>query len=323
MPTLHVRCGSDIRLVLAEARLEGDFLEYSDPVCQGPTPSGLPEAEFREVRARFIADNYGLSIGEARRRLEREASGLAAAGDYERIVLWFEHDLYDQTVLARLLDHFAARPELHSRLWLVCIDGFPGVARFRGLGDLTPAQLAAAGDGAVPVTAPMLDSGRRAWAAFTADDPSSLASLVREGTPALPLMGVALRRHLQEFPWVGTGLSLTERLILEAVAAGCDTPGRAFGHLQDAEVTPWLGDLMLWPIVARLGEGAFPALSPFAGPREPVRLTDTGRALLAGESDWVALNGLDRWVGGVRLEGRRAHWRYDQKADVLIVLESD
>src|SRR5690606_24610061 len=96
MPTLHVRCGSDIRLVLAEARLEGDFLEFSDPVCQGPTPSGLPEAEFREARARFIADNYGLSIGEARRRLEREASGLAAAGDYERIVLWFEHDLYDQ-----------------------------------------------------------------------------------------------------------------------------------------------------------------------------------------------------------------------------------
>ena len=318
MSILHVRCGSDIRSALIEAGLEGDFLEYSDPVCQGPAPSGLPESEFREVRARFIAEDYGLSLVEGRRRLEREASGLASAGSHHCIILWFEHDLYDQTVLARLLDHFAARPELHERLRLVCSDGFSGVARFRGLGDLTPAHIAAAGEGAVPVTARMLDAGRRAWAAFTADAPSSLASLVREGMPALPLMGPALCRHLQEFPWVGTGLSLTERLILEAFAAGCDTPGRAFAHLQEVEAAPWLGDLMLWPIIARLGHGASPALSPFNGPHEPVRLSRTGEALLAGEGDWIALNGLNRWVGGVHLEGGQARWRYDPDADSLI-----
>jgi hypothetical protein len=31
-------------------------------------------------------------------------------------------------------------------------------------------------------------------------------------------------------------------------------------------------------------------------------LTETGRRLLAGEVDWVEINGLDRWVGGIHLK---------------------
>src|SRR5690606_35105684 len=39
-PTLHLRCGSDIRTTLRLAGFAGDFLEVSDPVCQGPVPEG-------------------------------------------------------------------------------------------------------------------------------------------------------------------------------------------------------------------------------------------------------------------------------------------
>ena len=36
--TLHIRCGSDIRQTLTKAGFVGDFLEYSDPICEGPVP---------------------------------------------------------------------------------------------------------------------------------------------------------------------------------------------------------------------------------------------------------------------------------------------
>ena len=36
MTTLHIRCGSDIKSTLREAGFTGDFLEYSDALCQGP-----------------------------------------------------------------------------------------------------------------------------------------------------------------------------------------------------------------------------------------------------------------------------------------------
>ncbi|OOY42979.1 hypothetical protein BOV92_12370, partial [Solemya velum gill symbiont] len=36
-----------------------------------------------------------------------------------------------------------------------------------------------------------------------------------------------------------------------------------------------------------------------------VTLSDTGRQLLADEVDWVELNGIDRWVGGIHLDSQK------------------
>jgi hypothetical protein len=46
------------------------------------------------------------------------------AGDYERVVLWMEHDSWDQLVLGRLLAHYAngKRPRV---LELIAADEFP------------------------------------------------------------------------------------------------------------------------------------------------------------------------------------------------------
>jgi hypothetical protein len=66
---------------------------------------------------------------------------VVASGEDE-IALWFEHDLYDQLQLLQLLDWFAARPP-QEKLSLLCIGAHPEMANFSGLGQLTPAQLAA------------------------------------------------------------------------------------------------------------------------------------------------------------------------------------
>lgn len=315
--TLHIRCGSDIREGLAAGGVEGAFLEYSDPVCQGPVPAGLSAEAFLELRAAFLSREYGLAASDARRRLRSEAEGLEQAGNYDRVLLWFEHDLYDQIILARLLHGFCGRPDLRGRIFLICIDRFHhregfGIQRFVGLGQLTPQQLATLPETAVAITRELLDAGRVAWEAVTAPDPTGLDGLVRGASFPLPFMPAAIQRHLQEFPGTDRGLALTERLALEAFASGCATPAQAFGQVYRTEAAPWLGDLMFWPVVARLGRGPAPAVTPYADPHSPVRLTDVGRALLGGEADWVRLNGIDRWVGGVRLVGTDAAWRYDQ-----------
>ena len=74
---VHVRCGSDIRDGLRAAGIPGDFVEAADPVCQGPVPGGLAEAELRRVRARFMAAaGSGGTQRELLARLEREAAAL-------------------------------------------------------------------------------------------------------------------------------------------------------------------------------------------------------------------------------------------------------
>ena len=47
-------------------------------------------------------------------------------------------------------------------------------------------------------------------------------------------------------------------------------------------------------------------------------LTDAGRRVLDGAADHVALNGIDRWIGGVHLVGRDVPWRWDEGVEAIV-----
>jgi len=40
--------------------------------------------------------------------------------------------------------------------------------------------------------------------------------------------------------------------------------------------------------------------------------------VLAGEADHVALNGVDRWIGGVHLAGPDSPWRWDEGTEGIV-----
>lgn len=318
MTIAHVRCGSDIRDGLAAAQIGGDFIEYSDPVCQGPVPDDRDEADLMDLRAAFLSAAYDAGTVDAcRARLAAERAAIDGLDSYAAVFLWFEHDIYDQSVLIRLFDIVADRPDLAARLLLIAVDRFPGIDRFTGLGQLTPGQLATLPERAEPVTAAQTDLGRRAWAAFRAADPMGLWDLCERGTPDLPLLAGALRRHLMDLPWSADGLSLTERLALRAVAEGAETPGKIFARLcRELEPQHFLGDAMFWPILRTLADSTTPALAPFDSWESPVSLTGFGRDLLAGKADWCAANGIDRWLGGVHLQGTAPPWRWNGETEM-------
>ena len=74
----------------------------------------------------------------------------------------------------------------------------------------------------------MLEAAADAWAAFQAPEPTALAEWAARDTAGLPFLAPALRRLLEELPAPADGLSGTERLALQAVAAGARTPPAAF-----------------------------------------------------------------------------------------------
>lgn len=313
--TVHLRCGDDIRAALTEAGFVGRFVQFADPVCQGPVPEGR---DLLGVRATFLAEAYGLDPVKARRRLDAEDAALTdAVHAAERVVLWFEHDTYDQLVLARVLARFAEGPAPRV-LELICIDRFPGIARFRGLGQLSPGNLQTLWSRRRPVSPGQLSLGTRVWRALRAPSPLPLHVLACGGTPALPLMAPALVRHLAELPWTRDGLSLTQRLMLQALEGGPATVGDLFKRYDAMEPMPYLGDVMALTVVRDLAEAEEPAIGfmpdSAAGARpfeRRVCLTTTGRALLAGRTDWLSCGPQERWVGGVRVAADTAVWRWD------------
>ncbi|MCW2248458.1 hypothetical protein M2352_004118 [Azospirillum fermentarium] len=318
--TLHIRCGSDIRERLRDAGLAGDFLEYANPFCQGPVTDG---PDFLDRRAAFLAVSYGpalgLSAADLRTRLEREEAGLAAANTYDRVVLWFEHDGYDQLILARCLERFAVLgpPPV---LEMVSLNHFPGSTRFIGLGQLPPEALRLLW--AKRRVVPWADCrvGQGVWQALTVPDPDGLAARLRQGFGGLPYMAAAVRRHLQELPGTGDGLGLTQRLILTALAERDRTVGDVWRVLmRKTDPLPFLTDLMLWECVGGLLDAADPAVTADTAPwpNRRLALTGTGRDVLAGRRDWLSCGPAERWVGGTAIRPGAPMWRWDDAADAI------
>jgi hypothetical protein len=240
---------------------------------------------------------------------------LAAALGAQRVVLWFEHDLYDQLQLLQVLSFAGEELVGSERLALVVVDRVPGRSRFHGLGELEPHELAALWPRRRPLTAADLAAARRGWSAFTAADPRGLQDAARASGPGLPLLPAALARLLEEYPGARDGLSRTERQILAAAGAGPATRAELFLRSQAPEEAPFSGDRQVFDKVDALAAGPHPLLALVGDGR--VRLTEEGERVLAGERDAIALRGIDRWIGGVHL-GRGRLWRWDDRRRALV-----
>lgn len=314
--TLHIRCGDDIRDKLVEAGVAGDYLSFADPAWLGPPPASNA---WIAGRATLIAEHTGLPLQKVRAELGDAYWRLARApSEYQHIVLWFEHDLYDQANLVRILAGFAGRKKL-PRLELISIDRLAGVKRFIGLGQLSPVQLASLWPRRKPVGRRQLALGAKAWAALRVPTPEPLQDLLKAGTRDLPFLKAALQRHLQELPWTIDGLSLAERGALVALAKGPLTVAEVFDEAQiKRDPQPFMGDLFFWSLLRDLIDAPRPPIAVSAATRRAIwrkrvlRLTPIGKALLAGKADWQALRPLPRWVGGIPVGHGAPEWRWNQ-----------
>jgi hypothetical protein len=320
--TLHIRCGDDIRDKLAAAGIEGDYLSFADPAWLGPPPASNA---WISGRAALIAERTGLSrqkiradLGDAYWRLAR------APGEYERIVLWFEHDLYDQAALARVLAGFAPRKKL-PRLELISVDRFRGIKRFIGLGQLSPTQLASLWPRRKRVSRRQITLGAKAWAALRAPTPEPLEALCKGDLRALPFLKAALQRQLQELPWMGDGLSLTERNALKTLAKGPRSAAEVFAEAQTRrDPQPFMGDLFFWSVLRDLLEAPRPPIAVSVATRRAawhkrvLRLIPTGKALLAGKLDWQETGPHERWVGGVAVAHNAPAWRWNPRTARIV-----
>lgn len=311
MRTLHVTNGDAAAEGLRQADLGGAVLPWRDVLHEGPVPADLAPEALNEVRAGYIAARGWAEMDAVRRSFAERDAVIAQAGEKERIVLWFEHDLYDQLQLLQVLDRLSGLELGDTALELVMIDHHPAVDRFFGLGQLAREHLQELFAERRPVTAEQIELARAVWDAFRAFSPVGLRNLARDN-PALAFLGAAVRRHIEQYPSADNGLGRTEQQALEALADGPRRACDLFAAQYEQEESPFLGDSVFWHYIARLAGGESPALTieaaePFSDSR--LTLTAAGERVMGGEADYIELNGIDRWYGGVHLEGRSVPWR--------------
>ncbi|MCP3775257.1 sigma-70 family RNA polymerase sigma factor [Paenibacillus sp. MZ04-78.2] len=329
---LHIVNGDVVAEKLRQGVVQGDILVWRELYPEGPVFTDSMAGANRSVRARYLEQSMGIPSAEFTRSSEEQEKVRADFRNYEEIVLWFEHDLFDQTMLCCLLHWFAQQSLGATKLSLLCIGAFPGIELFRGLGQLSVNQMATLSGTWQTVGKEQLELGKTVWEAYCAPEPDKLVELLEEGdTSALPYVQDAFRLHLSRFPSTRNGLGIVEQTTLEMVRGGMTSPLDLFDHIGNKLHGLGMGDIQYWHRLAKLSQGPHPllkleGLDAFPGykdsasslRRSTVALTEAGRKVLDGEEDWIALNGTDEWYGGVHLQGRSIPWRWDASQNSLV-----
>jgi hypothetical protein len=313
---LHIVNGDSVGNKLKQGLAEGDVLVWREVYTHGPVFTIPAEPTNRAYRAHYLEETLGIPQSEYIDSSNKQETLLADFHKYEEVVMWFEHDLFDQTMLSYFLHWFSEQPYLNTKLSLLCIGEFPGIELFRGLGQLNLEQLETLRGTWKPVGSKELELGNKFWKAYTSPNPELLKQLLDSDTSDLPFAHAAFEAHLSRFPSAVNGVGIVEQTTLEMVEAGINTPFELFDNVGNKLHALGMGDLEYWHVLRRMcrnpfpllyiqGEEAIPAYNePFGSFRNcGIVLTKLGREVMNGEVNWRERQGINEWYGGVHLQG--------------------
>jgi hypothetical protein len=336
MTVLHIVNGDSVKLKLEALAPCENILVWRESLYEGPILLDLASEKALQMRANYFKDKMGLPEIEFRRHNEEQYKTIMEHAAYDKIILWFEFDLFDQTMLIYLLDWFSKYKAPQTKLELVCIGEFPGIELFLGLGQLTIVQFATLKDKWQEVTPEQLHLASKAWQVYASSDPTEIEKFLKEENLShLPFLQDALRYHLARFPSTLNGLSRIEQKTLQLLSEGVTQLVPLFQHISKTEKNYGLGDMQFWRYLECLRSGQHPLIrwkGPDSLPKMDgsatkslnkwmLEITDTGRAVLAYKADWLENNGIDRWLGGVHLSAGAAIWRWDESEGKLLLAE--
>ena len=224
MSILHVANGHATTGLIELSGLPGRTEIWADPLNEGPVPGNVSDDELLHVRARFLA-SHPMTPMTSPPICAGGATPLTTPTRYDELVLWFEHDLFDQLNLIQLLAHLGGTAAIET--------DHAGLHRSVS----RPSELQGPRRaGACATSQRLFDdaaAGRtrrssrwRRGRGRRIDRPTRARSrrCSQADTSALPFLARALARHLEEFPSDADGLSRSERRLMEQAIGG---PGRS------------------------------------------------------------------------------------------------
>jgi hypothetical protein len=298
---LNITNGDSAVEIMQQAKFPGIFLPWRDVLHDGPVPDGLSLEKLSEVRAKFIIErNWGYPEDIKRHFIERDNT-LKSFQKYDKVILWFEHDLYDQLQLLQILDWFYQNKLKDTALSIICVNQY--------LGMLSPDEMKTLLKYEEPVTENHLMLANNAWSAFRSDSPEKWHTIQQTGTATLPFLAGAITRLLEEYPNCKNGLSRTAQQALKIVAQGEKHPANVFVCYQESEARRFLGDSSFWSILHDFLTSSPPLLKLSGGQEfvtptnshQELTITPEGKEVLSGKRNWLNIVMLDRWIGGVHL----------------------
>lgn len=217
---VHITNGDAVAEKLRRWAGEPRLIVWHDILHEGPVPPDLPLEDLTAFRTEWLTAN-GFGTTHHMQERDRQLRRLVAR---DSLWLWFEDDLYDQLQLLQVL-HFIHEEELTASPHFI-VD----IPR-----TLAVEQMAALAANKTRITPAMLETGERAWQAFTH---RAVPALLETDLTALPHLRPAMERLMEHTP----ENNRVQRTIVELLREGGKTAGQLFGEYQQTEERPFLGD---------------------------------------------------------------------------------
>lgn len=320
---LIITNGDSAGELLRKAVTNTEVLPWRDVLHDGPVPLTEDHDELSELRADVLADKGWGEHDELRENFSARDRGLANNAIFENVILWFEHDLYDQLQLIQLLSWFSDNPRPDGELQLVQADDF--------LGHQTAETILRFEEKRKPVSREQMALASKAWEAFRQPTPERWENLLNDDLTLLPYLRPAVLRMLEELPSARDGLSRTQREILITVNEGVREPRHIFPVVQHQEEAAFMGDWSFFerldglalgnaPLLEGLDERFLPGMNAqeIRGYLESdISLSDFGFQVLGGGEDYAGRARIDFWIGGTHITNDTL-WRWDRDNAQLI-----
>ncbi len=307
---------------IAHVIMNACYLPWRDILHDGPVQGGLSLREFSSSRAKYISSLGWGTYEDIFLDFEKRNIQLNSYLDFEEVILWFEHDLYDQLQLIQILDWFAKQLQFPSKFTMICHDHF--------ISETLADKLDQDFELRKTVQKNHLLLGKKAWTAFCSESGNDMNRLLIEDTTDLPFLQEAFARFLMEFPGLEAGISKTQLMTLQIIEDGFEKPTRIFKEYLNRESVNWCGDWSFWTYLEQLINCQTPLIRPcnfkkYIPPlmdeklflEQKLELSKLGEQVLAGKATFLDHNTINHWKGGIHITNDR-HWCWDDSKGRLV-----
>jgi Domain of unknown function (DUF1835) len=287
--------------------LEGNIIVWREMYDFGPLSLDWSLEDTYKFRAQFFEQKLDIPSNEFIKICQEQYSKLYNLSRSEEVVLWFEHDRYDQMMLIYLLSELSNMG--FQYISMVSIDKFPGIDPFHGLGQLSSEQLINLLQSKQKVTKEQINEGIKGWKAYLSQNPKDINKWIEDEKHYLPYLKQAFLTHKSFYPSSINGLNQIEISALTMLKEGEKSFAELFNNVSRQRKNDGISDLYFAALLNELMKGNQPLLKSDRklpnyrqqNPKANLEITKWGLEVLNGNENRLNLTGIDWWLGGVHL----------------------
>lgn len=212
--TLHIVNGDSLAEQMQELNLPGELIVWRELLCEGPTIQEI-NSEFFKIRKKFLKQAYDISAENYEERFISEIKKLKALKDYDKVVLWFEFDLFCHINMLAAINLLSEKDK-STPISLVCSKKLEGEKEFQPLSQLKINELQNHYENSIPLNTEDIEVALLIWELYCGNNPLKLKPQIKVNTN-FEYLSSCIRAHIERFPNSVTGINSLERNVLKLI----------------------------------------------------------------------------------------------------------